>query len=511
MHGSFRVHPRFFGGAAIVFLAGLTLAPAPAQAQAAEPSDAQWRQQMEAIVKSLQNEVQDLRAELKKYKSSAAAPTAEQAEENRKLTATVQDLQKDVAQAKAAAEKPKDAVKVTTKGGLTVESADGQYSFSPGGRLQVDSVWHNQDKARLGDGTEVRRAYLGASGKITSLWEYKVVAEFSDQIFKLNDATIQFNGLDPVRLTVGHFKAPFGLDQLINDQFTTFMERSLIDIFSPGRRIGAMADAEIGKFTLAAGIFGESAISGGDGNEADESTDIAARVTFTPALAKDEFIHLGLAGLYRDPTSIRFRQRPESHVTDATYLDTGTLTEANYDHIYAFQPEFGLVYGPFSLQGEYAWVQISRNDEVALVPVREDINLNGWYAEASVFLTGDTRTYKRGKFDRTIPKKNFLEGGGLGAIQLAARYSVLDFNDDGALMMEGNQRDITLGVTWVPHTAFRFMFNTVFVNTDHNALNASLVTVEEPFITGAAANNLTMTRLGNDSPTIFGFRAQADF
>jgi phosphate-selective porin OprO/OprP len=495
---------RLLGGTAILLVASSTIV----MAQTAAPTDAQWRKQTEETMRAMREELNQLKAERAKFLGKGAAPTAEEAkaaeieaQETAQLKATVENLQNEVINVKNETEKPKDAVRVTTKGGLKVESEDGQYSFIPSGRLQVDSVWYDQDRARLGDGTEVRRAYLGMGGSITKLWDYKIIAELSSEgSFGMNDAFIQFNGLSPVTFTVGNFKEPFSLEDQTSDLFTTHMERSLISVFSPSRHIGAQAEVRLpfaaAPVTAAVGIFGETVTSGGAASEGDEGMDIAGRLTIAPTLAKDEFIHLGVGAFFRDPSdsSVSFSQRPESHVTGVRYLDTGSMTMV--DKLWAVQPELAVVYGPFSVQGEYTWVQVERQGA-------DEIDLNGYYAEASVFLTGESRVYKNGKFDRVSPKKNFLDSsgfaGGLGAIQLAARYSHLDFNDRAAGLEKGEEKDLTLGLTWITNPYVRFMFETVMVETSANSANTNVVL----FTPGVSA--------AGDDPTIYQMRAQVDF
>jgi phosphate-selective porin OprO and OprP len=56
---------------------------------------------------------------------------------------------------------------------------------------------------------------------------------------------------------------------------------------------------------------------------------------------------------------------------------------------------------------------------------------DGWYVDASLFLTGETRPYKEGRFDRVKVKNpvSWTKGGGWGAWQIAGRYDVLDLSD----------------------------------------------------------------------------------
>ena len=62
---------------------------------------------------------------------------------------------------------------------------------------------------------------------------------------------------------------------------------------------------------------------------------------------------------------------------------------------------------------------------------------DGWYIDASWYITGETRNYEAstGEFGRTKVKRPVYGGsGGWGAWQIAGRYDVLDLSDKGAAM-----------------------------------------------------------------------------
>jgi phosphate-selective porin OprO/OprP len=65
-------------------------------------------------------------------------------------------------------------------------------------------------------------------------------------------------------------------------------------------------------------------------------------------------VHLGVAASYREAdgdNEVRFRERPESHVTSTRLVNTGTLED--YDNQTLLGAEAAAVFGPFSMQGEY--------------------------------------------------------------------------------------------------------------------------------------------------------------
>jgi phosphate-selective porin OprO/OprP len=123
-----------------------------------------------------------------------------------------------------------------------------------------------------------------------------------------------------------------------------------------------------------------------------------------------------------------------------------------------FGAEAALVYGPFSLQGEYMYSGVD-------TPGGEDPSFQGAYVYASYFLTGEHRAYKTSAaaFDRVKPKKNF-GAGGPGAWEVGLRYSYLGLNDGE---IEGGElSDFTVGLNWYLNPNTRFMLNYVHADLD---------------------------------------------
>ncbi len=115
------------------------------------------------------------------------------------------------------------------------------------------------------------------------------------------------------------------------------------------------------------------------------------------------------------------------------------------------------MFGPFSLQGEYFWTNTDAPDV-------DDPSFTGWYAFGSWFVTGESRTYNDGAFDRVKPTNNFYIGQpGWGAVELALRYSALDLTDGG--IEGGEQQNVTVGINWYLNPSYRIMLNYVNANT----------------------------------------------
>jgi phosphate-selective porin OprO/OprP len=110
-------------------------------------------------------------------------------------------------------------------------------------------------------------------------------------------------------------------------------------------------------------------------------------------------------------------------------------------------------------------------------------SFDGWYAQGSWVITGESKTYNPSTGSYTIPKPNAplsFDQGGIGAWELAARYSVLDLNDNAGLagfvtpvggIRGGEQKIWTLGVNWYPNNAIRFVLD--YQHTDVNRLSGT--------------------------------------
>lgn len=383
---------------------------------------------------------------------------------------------------------------ISTKGGIKIRSADGNFKAQLGGRIMADGAVYDTRKTEMGDGAEIRRARLFMKGTLYRIWGYKLQLDFAGNKVAVKDAYLQYKGLHwnglPIHLTMGNFKEPYSLEEQTSSKYITFMERALPIVFSPGRHLGFKAGTHGANWTVNGGLFGAAVAKGASG-EANDGYDLAGRITFAPLYGKTQALHLGVGVVYHTPNgqSVRFRERPESHVTGARLVDTGTI--ADIDHSFTVDPELAAVYGPFSVQGEYAMQHLSRS-------MGGNLDFSGYYIQASWFVTGESRRYEpeKGKFGRVKPLRNF-GAGGPGAWEVAVRYSTLDLTD-GAVT-GGRERDITVGVNWYVNPHVRFMLNYVRAMGDSDA-------------TGNAKHLLPgQTSAGSERANIVQARAQIDF
>ena len=367
------------------------------------------------------------------------------------------------------------------KNGLRFETEDGSVKGKLGGRLFLDLSTMSVDRGLSdNEGTEFRTARLFLE---VALEEYFFKAEYdfaggTDSPSSPSDKRPQFKDVyigrknifgSSATAKVGHFKEPFGLEQLTSSKYITFMERSMnTEAFTPSRNNGlAFYDTFAGEnATWAAGIFKQNtddgAFSSGDGNFA-----VTARVTGTPVYQDDgeTLVHLGAGYSIRDNDSVRFRSRPEIHISDR-FVDTGTLMSDDLD---LGNVELAGVYGPFHGSFEYEMATATGSSGMS------DVDVSGYSFQLGYFCTGESRPYKRsaGTWDRVKPKTPYESGkGGLGAFETAVRFSSIDL-DDGSVL-GGQEDNITLAVNWYLTSHMRFGVNYIMGDVDMGASDADV-------------------------------------
>ena len=394
--------------------------------------------------------------------------------------------------APAAAAKAEDKEKEKDKGhllevrwdkGLRLESQDGKFRLKLGGRVYFDAAtfrapdyWFlGGDRIDEHDGMEVSRLRMTLSGEVYEDFLFKIETDFAGDEVQLTDAFVGVRNL-PYAGTVraGQFSEPLGLEALTSSRFITFMERSMAtQAFIPYRSLGlGVSNAFFDKrMTASLGVFN-------GGIDRDNFWSFTGRLTGLPWYENKgrRLLHLGLGFAHRNPESdYDFRARPGSNQANE-HMNTGELP---VDNLNTWSAETALVVGPFSLQGEYLRTDASfmpENRHLTFFGLRDaykldDRHFDGYYVQASCFLTGEHRMYdpSTGAFDRVIPRKNVrLKGGGWGALELALRYDTLDLDefDVRSGVRGGTGRNWTAGLNWYLNPNMRIMLNYVHASVD---------------------------------------------
>ncbi len=367
--------------------------------------------------------------------------------------------------ATAAAEAKSPEAKFTMNPAPKFEMGD--FSFQPFGRLHVDTGFFDDDKVDHPDGMNMRRARLGFKGNVSKNWAYKFQMDFGKEDTNLKDAYIAYSGLKAFNIKIGHHKPQQGLENITSANYITFLERSApTSAFIEDEILGVALYNGGKNYSWHVGFFNDDASAT---SSDDETKRYLARVSYAPIANKENTLHLGASYSLTSPDAASdtasFSGKFENSLQDAKSVSTGTI--ANVDDIAVTGLELAAVMGPLSVQGEYMMTDVSRTSG-------SDLEFDGYYAQASYFLTGESRKYiaKSGKFGQIKLNENFdLDKGTWGAWEVAARYSNLNLTD-GTAVTGGEMENVTLGVNWHTTANTRLMLNYVMGDTDTNAVVA---------------------------------------
>jgi phosphate-selective porin OprO and OprP len=428
------------------------------------------------------------------FATPALAQTAPSGDDIAALRAQIEALEAKVgeleaARGAAAANAPAQppaasGPKISWKGAPVIEG-DG-WSFKPRGRLQFDAGYVSSpdgySNPGLGFSNEIRRARLGAEGKLPGNFGYKFELDLAAGNVEFADAFLFF-AKGPWEFTLGQHKNFQSLEELTSSLHTSFMERAAFtDAFGFERRVGLSAQWLKGPVLVQAGVFTDNITDLNSIGDDNNSYSADSRLVFMPRMGGNQ-LHFGGSFHHRElndaASSVRYRQRPAIHTTDVRFIDTGNIPGATAETGYGV--EAAGIFGPVYLASEASWQRVSRDGFPSPT-------FFGAYVDAGYFFTGESRGYKSGKFDR-VKVKNPVGKGGFGALWANARYDHLDLVDRG--IVGGKQNAYQLSLNWKPIDYVMFGLN-----------YAHLVYGDAAIPAGGDRNY---------SVDVFGLRSQIDF
>ena len=356
----------------------------------------------------------------------------------------------------------------------TLSDEKGDFTFKPRGVIEADYGVFNERRGGYdyNDGTAFRRARIGLEGTAMKVFNYRIEVDFAGNQVALTDGYLQYAGIEDLLITAGQHKAPFGLESNNSDNYNSFLERGMFtNAFGNAgaeRRIGLSAAwSPKANLNVAAGLFGDNeSITRSTGSPItdapDESFGANARIAWEPVSEKGRILHLGASGYYRTglksgdvADAVRLSDRPNIRIDNGNIADSGIVT--GVESLRYAGAEAAAVFGPVTLAGEYGRLWADR-------PGLSDPSFDGFYVYATWFLTGETRPFRNGNFDRVKPFRP-LGKGGAGAFELALRYDRLDLSETPVLARSGNRAEsLTFGLNWYLNPYAKLLFNWVRFN-----------------------------------------------
>ena len=431
------------------------------------------------------------------------------------LQAQVEALQEAIAQIQAAQAKAAPS----WKGTPLLEDKEAGWSFKVRGRVQYDVGWVGNPDDEPNGGlltgnldritARARRIRLGAEGNIPGGFGYKCEADFANATVGFGDCIISYAPVGkPFSVDIGNQETNNGLEQISSSRFSSFIERaSFTDAFLDTRRLGINLGYanKTGDFRVKGGLWTAHSI---DASLDNNGWIGAIRAVYSP-LSGGNQLHFGANYQHRDfqdnsngaPTAgngqpsngqlAQYRARPYSQLTGVRFVDTGTFAAKSDD---IFGVEAAGIFKSLHVAAEAQYLKSNAYDAGDTIAINDpedqldqfasatnfvpDGNPSFWggYMEIGYFLTGETRGYKNGLWDRTKVLKP-LSKGGSGAFQIIGRVDYLDLDtrklhegcnnnfvtgvctDSNNYTRGGKQVGLLAGLTWIPEDYVRVLLN----------------------------------------------------
>lgn len=474
---------------------------------------------------STSGQIDELRTQILQLQQKLDRLQQREVQNEEKANAAAQAAQAAQAQSVARARpanEPRVTESATHEFGLS--SADGRYTINLTGVLDLDTAayfGYSPDKGtvdrRLASGINARRARIGITGLIDGDWLYRLVYDFGGNSDSLNftnggangnkvgapvvgntalsgieNALITYNGFYtghafPVAIDFGIMDVPWTLDEPTGANNIMFLERSSSQVvateFGGGdSRTAFGVRSNNDRYWLGAYVTGPQAGAFHTDEALTCTTNVSAcaqtlgqgpqlsflaRGSYQIVQTEDASLHLGLdfGDLFRprgtnNASTITLSDRPELRIDPTVFLATPAIAASSGTVIGA---EAAAAWHNAFLQGEYYHYTVNG---IAPTP---DFSFNGGYVQAS-YSFGGRRRYSplTGAYGSVIPDHNLsFASGGWGAVELAARYSIVDLNDGPsgiscssvAVVCGGKQTVYSLGVNYYPNLNMRFMLD----------------------------------------------------
>ena len=418
----------------------------------------------------------------------AQATEAEQNAEIEALKEAIQNLQiqlkgleaQQAAQAEAQADKI-DEPKIKVGPGLSISKGGNSVGLT--GRLHWDVGLYPSDVeglegANFDTGTNLRRGRLGVKGKAGG-FSYNLTVDVGgsaddNELVAIDEAAIYYSPSKMIKIGFGKMKIPVTFEESTSSNDISFIERSApVDMFTD-KVLGPKAvNAQVwvyGEQSLVeAAIHAQSDTALGasktydDANEA-EDMGFTVRAVYAPIKTKTSALHLG-GWMDRSSGSVNAKDtywgyRVELNVADAKPL-RGDSVSSTTDGMTHWGLELAYLNGPFWAQAEYVNGTLEQNDG------SKDVEGDGYYVQAG-YVIGGAKRYNMKKGAWSAPKvKNPFPGKGTGVVEVAGRYSVVDFGVDPAQPSHvGKQSNFTVGLNWYLNNNTRVMFNSIRVDLE---------------------------------------------
>jgi phosphate-selective porin len=382
------------------------------------------------------------------------------------------------------APKPGEAeFKASFTDGFHIKTADGNFDLHVGGRWEEEfrNTFGRNDTstARTAVNTfYTREAFITLDGTIFKNFGFKINGDFTPpqtQVVAAVPATIttgaiaeefwvEWKEFREFRIMFGQYKQPISFETTDSPRFAEFIQRSPMARFAPNFDTGIKFYGSIAESTLMYELSvtnGRSHLANTGRNNIDDNDGLewAIRVSTAPFIQDKEsplkILRIGAYASYANEGRLAaagatgFPGNISTNELGTNFfqfgLPAGTIASGARWRVGA---EFTYAYGPFMVRGEF----MERVDTLLEGAASPLLRTLGYYAEATVVLTGEDRLPNT----RITPLHNLNLGEGtFGAVEFAIRYGGVCLTQN-SLAAVGNTlgansngaRSLTTGFNW---------------------------------------------------------------
>ena len=365
--------------------------------------------------------------------TATRAPTLEERVDELDQQIRILQRLRELAADSAATAAKSATVATASRDGFSLRSADGRYGIRFRGYLQSDGRFFPSSEAvPATDNLLIRRARPVVEATVGRYFDFRLMPDFGGSSPTVFDAYWEGRFAPQFTVRAGKFKPPIGLERLQSATDLVFAERGFPTNLVPSRDLGLQIAGDIaqGAFAYQVGVFNGVPDLANGGDDLSDAKDFAARVFVQPFRTGGlRGLGFGMAGstgkergttaatglpAYRTPgQQVLFRYRTDAAAPANNVHADGTRTRLS--------PQGYFYTGPVGLLAEYV---LSRS-AVTRAGTTVELEHTAWQAIGSYFLTGEAAGFRN-----PAPRRAFdLKEGGLGAVELVARYGELTPDD----------------------------------------------------------------------------------
>jgi phosphate-selective porin len=410
-----------------------------------------------------------------------------------------------VDQAQPAAAPPKKEAPLTAGWSgehFFIKSADGQFSISPYGYVNIDYRAYKGDGAPA-DTFLVRRARFGFQGNYGSHFDFALLTDAAATTGSVvRDVYLNVRIRPEFQFQAGQFKVPFAQETGVGATNLDFVERGFQSMLYPEAASAYRSPGVAFHGDIAGGVmqYWVGAFNGKGYAIANTTNqpEVIGRLRFYPwRKTKNDWLKQLAFGGSID------RARSRGLSGDQSF--SGALPDGAYTFfpqfaingpIQRYNGEFTYLKGRFALRGEYDQLNMSRNNvgsEQAYwlgflsLP---SIIAKAYDVSATYLLTGEKRPENgTPRVNRPLygPDTPGGKGRGMGAWELAFRFTGIQAKEPGATCTEPacytqgkvstfdyHTREYTVGLNWYPNYWVRYMVNLSVDQLKDPSLTAAL-------------------------------------